>query len=106
MSRALRDITVIKAEVARLTTTEARWSSPSYSPEDRVAFRAEWRDLMDVFLEVVDASRRGRLTDDESGALRDLADEAIQAIPTMERLKLTLPSRATLEDIAAASARA
>ena len=105
MSLALRDIAVVEAEVARLAATEVRWASPSYSPEDRVAFRAEWRDLMDVLADILDAYASGNLTDDESQNLRDLAQNATRALPIMERLGLTLPARATLETIASASAR-
>lgn len=106
LSRVLRNITVISVEVGRLTVTEACWSSPSYSPEDRVAFRAEWHDLMNVLSGVVAASMNGRLPDAENRALRDLALHTIKAIPIMERLGLTLPDRASLEEIAGASARA
>ena len=105
MSQALRDIAVVKGEVARLAMTEARWSAPSYAAEDRVAFRAEWRDLMDVLGELVDAYVHGRLTEDEKRAVREMAPGLIKAVPTMERLGLTLPPHALVEGIGIGAAR-
>src|SRR5215218_8098331 len=103
MSLALRDIAVIKADLTRLAATEALWSS-SYLPEDQVAFRAEWRDLMDVLADILDADASGRLTSEESSELRDLARDALRALPMIERLGLALPPRATLKTITAAPA--
>ena len=60
---------------------------------------------MDVLADVLDAYAGGELTDDERRALRDLADDAIQTIPAMERLGLTLLPRATPEEITTAPAR-
>lgn len=60
-------------------------------PEDRVAFRAEWHDLMDVFGHVAAACAAGRLGEADERDLRDVARALTAAVPLMERLRLRQP---------------
>ena len=64
-SREHLDISILQREVDRLAAAESGWAT--WDPEDRVAFRAEWHDLMDVFTHVLDAYDRGRLAEDDAG---------------------------------------
>ena len=94
------DIMVLKREADRLAAVDAGWTT--WQPEDRVAFRAEWHDLMDVLGDLVDAYDRGRL---HAGDMNDLSATAavlLRGWSSMERMRLRLPSRENLERIVAA----
>jgi len=94
------DILILRREADRLPAVEADWSARE--PEDRVGFRAEWHDLMDIFAHVVEAYDRGRLTADEVEELRGVATALLNGLPVMERLRVRLPDRETLDRIVAA----
>jgi hypothetical protein len=93
------DIAVLKREADRLPSVEADWSTRE--PEDRVALRAEWDDLMDVFGHVVDAYDRGRLPPTHVDELRAAATALLDALPAMEHMRLRLPPREALGRIVA-----
>jgi hypothetical protein len=83
------DIEVVKREARRLRAVEATWAT--LDPEDRVAFRAEWHDLMDIFDHLVAASEAGRLEEGDERDLKAVAIALTAALPTMERLRLRRP---------------
>jgi hypothetical protein len=83
------DIMVLKQETRRLAAVEATWTTRD--PEDRVAFRAEWHDLMDVFGEAVAASDAGRLDEADEQDLREVARSLADAVSHMDRLRLRRP---------------
>jgi len=83
------DIEVLGREVRRLHRVEATWAA--LDPEDRVAFRAEWHNVMDVFGHLVAASEAGRLDDDDTRDLRGLAADLASALPALERMRLRTP---------------
>ena len=99
-SREHLDIVVLKREIERLPSLEAGWAMQD--PEDRVAFRAEWHDLIDVFDHLAQAYDTGRLTDSDRAELRGAAALLLGALPLMEQLRLRLPPRAALDRIVAA----
>lgn len=96
------DIEVLKQEVQRLRTTEATWVT--VDPEDRVAFRAEWRNLMDVFGHVVAAYDAGRLPADLQPQLIELSVRLAELAPTLERLRLRQPDPEILARLRLAAA--
>ena len=87
-SREHLDIIVLKREVEHLPSVEAAWAV--MDPEDRVGFRAEWHDLMDVFDHLVDAYDRRSLDGGDVDALRLVVTALVSALPMMERLRLRL----------------
>ena len=83
------DIQLLTREVRRLPAIEAGWST--LDPEDRVAFRAEWHDLMDVFGHVAAACAAGRLGDADDQDLRTVAVALVAVLPALERMRLRSP---------------
>jgi hypothetical protein len=83
------DIEVVTREVQRLPAVEATWAA--LDPEDGVAFRAEWHDLMDVFVHLVTAYEAGRLAARDISPMHSLVAAMVTALPTMERMRLRQP---------------
>jgi len=83
------DIEIIKREAQRVLTVEAAWAASE--PEDRVAFRAEWHNQMDIFRHLVVAYTDGRLPDQDMQDLRTIAAILDSATPTLKRLRLRQP---------------
>jgi hypothetical protein len=83
------DTQVVNRETQCLNTVDAAWST--LDPEDRVAFRAEWHDLMDVVGHLAAASEAGRLDEANERDLREVARTLTAALPLMERTRLRLP---------------
>ena len=73
-------------------------------PEDRVGFRAEWRDLMDVFGHVVAAYDAGRLPADLRRQLIELSVRFAEVAPMLERLRLRQPDPEILARLRLAAA--
>jgi hypothetical protein len=96
------DIEVIKNEVQRIRMTEATWTT--IDPEDRVAFRAEWRDLVDIFGHLVAAYDAGRLPANLQSDLIGLSVRLVELAPTLERLRLRQPDPKTLARLRLAAA--
>jgi hypothetical protein len=96
------DIKVMKREVQRLPALEAGWAS--LEPEDRVAFRAEWHDLMDIFGHLVTAAEAGRLAESNSRDLSAVADALTSALPALERMRLRRPDPEVLARMRLAAA--
>ena len=96
------DIEVIKQEVQRFRATEATWAT--IDPEDRVAFRAEWRDLMDVFRHLVTAHDAGQLPVDLRPQLIELSARLAELTPVLERLRLRQPDPEILARLRLAAA--
>lgn len=94
------DIIILKREAGGLAEVEADWAARQ--PEDRVAFRAEWHDLMDIFAHLVEAHDQGHLPADDVKDLRVTAAALLNGLPLMERLRLRRPSREALSRIVAA----
>ena len=87
--RVQLDIGVVTREAQRLPAVEATWAT--LDPEDRVAFRAEWHDLMDVFVHLVTAYETGHLAARDIPALRSLVAALVAGLPMMERMRLRQP---------------
>ena len=83
------DIEVATREVRRLPVVEATWAT--LDPEDRVAFRAEWHDLMDIFGHLVAASEAGLLSKGDERDLRFVAIDLTSVLPALERMRLRKP---------------
>jgi hypothetical protein len=96
------DIRILKQETQRLPAVEASWAT--LDPEDRVAFRAEWHDLMNIFGHLVVASESGRLGAADEHDLRDVARALTAAVPLLERLRLRRPDPDVLERMRLAAA--
>lgn len=96
------DIQVLKREVRRLPAVEATWAT--LDPEDRVAFRAEWHDLMDVFGHVAAACAAGRLGDADDHDLRAMAVALVEVLPALERMRLRKPDADLLARLRLAAA--
>jgi len=96
------DIEVVTQEAQRLPTVEATW--PALDAEDRVAFRAEWHDLMDVFVHLIMTYEAGRLAARDVPALHSLVATLIAVLPTMERMRLRQPDPEMLKRIRLAAA--
>jgi hypothetical protein len=77
---------------------------PTLDPEDRVAFRAEWHDLMDIFGQLVTAYAAGRLDEDDARSLRSVASTLADVLPTMDRLRLRRPDPEALARVRLAAA--
>jgi hypothetical protein len=100
--RTQLDIEVVTREAQRLPAVEATWAA--LDPEDRVAFRAEWHDLMDVFVHLVTAYEAGRIAARDVPALRSLVTALVDVLPTMERMRLRRPDPEALARIRLAAA--
>jgi hypothetical protein len=87
--RTQLDIEVVTQEAQRLPAVEAAWAT--LDPEDRVAFRAEWHDLMDVFAHLVTTYEAGRLAARDVPRLHSLVTALVTLLPTMERMRLRQP---------------
>jgi hypothetical protein len=96
------DIEVVRREVERLATVQAGWAA--FDPEDRVAFRAEWHDLMDIFGHLVATYAAGRLDEDDARDLRSVASILTDALPIVERMRLRQPDPELLARIRLAAA--
>ena len=84
---------VVLGDVNRFRMTAG--TGTTIDPEDRVAFRAEWRDLVDIFGHLVAAYDAGRLPPDLQSDLIDLSARLADLAPTLERLRLRQPDPAT-----------
>ena len=100
--RETLDIQVLKRELRRLPAVEASWGT--LDPEDRVAFRAEWHDLMDVFGHVAAACAAGRLGDADDQDLRTVAVALVAVLPELERMRLRKPDADLLARLRLAAA--
>jgi hypothetical protein len=100
--RETLDIQVLKRHVRRLPAVEASWAT--VAPEDRVAFRAEWHDLMDVFCHLVATSEAGRLGEGDNRDLREIAEDLASALPALERMRLRKPDADLLARLRLAAA--
>jgi hypothetical protein len=96
------DIGVVTREAQRLPAVEATWAA--LDPEDRVAFRAEWHDLMDVFVHLVTVYETGRLAARDIPSFHSLAAALVAMLPTMERLRLRQPDPDVLARVNLAAA--
>jgi ATP-dependent exoDNAse (exonuclease V) beta subunit len=96
------DIEILEREAQRLPSTEASWLTTD--PEDRVAFRAEWHDLMDVFRHLAAAHDDGRLPRDLQQQLAELSARLADLAPVLERLRLRQPDPETLARLRLAAA--
>lgn len=96
------DIEVLTREVRRLPSTELAWAT--MDPEDHVGFRAEWRNLMDVFGHVVAAYDAGRLPADLRRQLIELSVRLAEVAPVLERLGLRQPDPEILARLRLAAA--
>jgi hypothetical protein len=99
-SREHVDISVLKREVERLPSVVAAWATRE--PEDRVAFRAEWHDMVDVLNQLVTAYDSRGLAADDAGTLRSISIALLAMRPLLEQSRLRLPSREALDRIAGA----
>ena len=100
--RTQLDIEVVTQEARRLPAVEAAWAA--LDPEDRVAFRAEWHDLMDVFTHLVTAYEAGRLAARDVPLLHSLVATLVTLLPTMEHMRLRQPDPDMLAHIRLAAA--
>jgi hypothetical protein len=100
--RTQLDIEVVMQEAQRLPAVEATWAT--LDAEDRVAFRAEWHDLMDVFVHLVTAYEASRLAPRDVPSLHSLATALATLLPTMERMRLRQPDPDALARIRLAAA--
>jgi len=87
--RTQLDLEILAREAQRLPAVEATWAT--LDPEDRVAFRAEWHDLMDVFVHLVTAYEAGRLAARDVPSPHSLVAALVTLLPTMERMRLRQP---------------
>src|SRR4051794_13437956 len=94
------DIAVLKQEASRLSDVETGWAT--WDPEDRVAFRAEWHDLMDVFNHVVEAYDGGRLAPNDVDDLWAVSVALLNGLALMEQMRLRIPPHQVLDRIIAA----
>ena len=79
----------IAAEVADLPTRIGEWEEET--DDNRMAFSLEWKELMDRLSLVGSASRNGTLTAQQQATYRDLLHRLDQALPLIDRLKLSRP---------------
>jgi hypothetical protein len=100
--RTQLDIGVVTQEAERLPTIAAAWAT--LDPEDRVAFRAEWHDLMDVFVHLVRAYEVGELAARDVPSLRSLVAALVTALPMMEQMRLRQPDADMLARVRLAAA--
>ncbi len=96
------DSWVVRRGAMRLPAVDSTWGT--LDPEDRVAFRAEWHDLMDVFRHLVAAYDAGGLDEDDSRNVREVALMLASMAPAMERLRLRQPDPAVLTRMRLAAA--
>jgi hypothetical protein len=96
------DSRVVRQEAQRLPSIDSMWAT--LDPEDRVAFRAEWHDLMDVFRHLVAAHDSGRLDADDTHTVREIAAILTTMTPAMERMRLRQPDPGVLARMKLAAA--
>jgi hypothetical protein len=96
------DLAVLKREARRLPKIDAAWSGTE--PEDRVALRAEWHDLMDIFDHLVATYDATGLDEDAEVELRAVAALISASAPALERMRLRRPDPDVLTRISLAAA--
>jgi hypothetical protein len=90
--RALNHLAAIHRDLDRLTALERSWFDDDFLSDDRVGYRAEWDNTLDRFIAVIRASVDGRLDDDVTAELLDVAKGLVAFAPSLERMKLRQPS--------------
>jgi hypothetical protein len=91
-------------EIDRLLAIDAQGGLASLDPEDRVALRAEWYDVVDRYLAIVAVHDAGRLPADLQAPLLEVTGRLGELTPVLERLRLRQPDPAILARLRLAAA--
>jgi hypothetical protein len=82
---------------ARLRWIAEVWDTPELDPRDRQAFPLEWGNVIGRLAKVETLARQGVLRPSARAELRVVAEELVELLPTMQRLKLRQPDPEVLE---------
>jgi hypothetical protein len=89
--RVAQEINSLKWWAGRLRMMGDFWESPLLDSRERQAFPREWDTILDRFSDVEALARGGGLKAESREALRQVADELAELLPTMRRLGVRLP---------------
>jgi hypothetical protein len=102
--QAKRYLAWVDREIARIRTVVPQWDSASLPPEERMAVRLEWDDVVDRYMAVVRAHDDGLLDAAASTHLLDVSAHLDAFVPTLERLRLKRPDPDVLARLRMAAA--
>ena len=94
----------VHREIDNLLAIDAQGGRATLEPEDRVALRLEWHDVVDRYLHVVAAYDAGRLPANLRRQLIELSVRLAEVAPVLERLRLRQPDPETLARLRLAAA--
>jgi len=89
--RVAHEINSLKWWAGRLRMMGDFWDSPLLDVHERQVFPREWDTILDRFSDVEALARGGGLKAGSRDALRQVAEELAELLPTMRRLGVRLP---------------
>jgi hypothetical protein len=94
----------VHREIDNLLAIDAQGGLPTLEPEDRVALRLEWYDVIDRYLAVVAVYDAGRLPADLRLQLIELSVRLAEVAPVLERWRFRQPDPEILARLRLAAA--
>ena len=89
--RAEHDLASLETWAKRLRQLAEEWDSPGVDDRERLAFHAEWDNIVGRLAKTEGLARDGLLSPTTMARLRQVADELAALVPTMQRLGLRCP---------------
>lgn len=102
--RAVLYLTSLSRWVQRLREFAEAWDRGALDVRERQAFPLEWDNAIDRLIDIEAMARGGDLRAESLVELRRVAEELVDLLPTMRRLRLRLPDPDALERARSAEA--
>ena len=87
-SRVEHYLTWVDREIDRVLSVEPQWQLPDFPVEERLGLRAEWDDVIDRYLAVVDAYDAGDLPCELLPRLVNVSERLGVIAPALDRMRL------------------